>query len=331
MLSGILLLLAGGCDREGGYYVADPNPDYPFLQDLGEFRVVSAEEQAAAFNGDNEFVAYDATLLEADDAGRPGVWYGGLGAPEDPSYYGGATFTFAGTGGSVCVVVDPELVFWNQAQSPSATTSEYLYVDNTADDGDIDLDVGLSAYYTGSPGVEMGNFELVYTDGGGVDHTLSYSQCAQAGSQSFSGAHSGRSTVEYCTVNTSGLEGVQLTGVLNTFLLPLTDGVVHYAAGVFEGSCTGLVAAPKGIDECFLSREAGGARDISEEEQSEDYCSDPDNAWNEACLEDVFCSTTKKLNGYCEDHFEDDDAPCVDNGVHPPADDAEVDPGATGP
>jgi hypothetical protein len=325
MLTSLLLLLIGGCDREGGYYVAAPNPEYPFLQDLGEFRVVSTQEQAGAFGADNKFVAYDPTLLEEDDLGRPGVWYGGLGAPEDPSYYGGASFTFKGTGGSVCVVVDPELVFWNQALSPSADTSKFLYVDNTADDGDIDLDVGLSAYYTGSPGVEMGNFELVYTDDGGVDHELSYSQCNQAGSVTTTGAHSGRSTVEYCTVNTSGLEGVSMTGVLNTFLLPLNDGVVHYAAGVFEGSCSGLVAAPKGIDECFLSRESDGARDIPAEQYTDDYCDDPDNLWNAACLEDRFCNTTKRLNKYCEEHFDDPDAPCIDNGVHPPADDAEAD------
>jgi hypothetical protein len=331
MLSGILLLLAGGCDREGGYYVAVPNADYPFIQDLGEFRVVSVDEQAAAFNADDTFVAYDPALLERDDQGRAGVWYGGLGAPEDPSYYGGATFTFKGTGGSVCVVVDPEAVFWNQAQSPSADTSDYLYVDNTADDGDIDLDVGLSAYYSGSPGVEMGDFELIYTDDGGVDHSLSYSQCSQSGSVSISGAHSGRSTVEYCTVNTSGLEGVAFTGVLNTFLLPLTDDVVHYAAGVFEGNCTSLVAAPKGIDECFMAREEAGARDIPDEEATEEYCNDPDNEWNYACLENKFCGTVKKFNAYCEDHFDDADAPCIDNGVHPPVDDAEADPGATGP
>ena len=328
MLSGLFLLLAAGCDREGGYYVAAPNPDYPFLQDLGEFRVVSTEEQAAAFEGD-DFVAYDPALLAEDDLGRPGVWYGGLGAPDDPSYYGGATFTFKGTGGSVCVVTDPELVFWNQAQSPAATTSDYLYVDNTTDDGDIDLDVGLSAYYTGSPGVEMGTFELVYTDPGGVDHSLSYSQCAQAGSQTFSGSHSGRSTVEYCTIDTEGLDGVSLTGVLNTFLLPLTDGVVHYAAAVFEGNCSALVAsAGDGIDECFFARESDGARDLTEDETSEDYCGDPDNPWNAGCLEDKFCLTPKKLNAYCEDHFDDEDAPCIDNGVHPPVDDAEAEAGA---
>jgi len=276
------------------------------------------------------FVAYDEALLALDDQGRPGVWYYGLGAPEDPSYYGGATFTFAGTGGNVCVVVDPEAVFWNQAQSPAADTSKYLYVDNTADDGDIDLDVGLSAYYSGSPGVEMGDFEIVYTDAGGVDHSLSYSQCAQAGSVALSGAHSGRSTVEYCTVNTSGLEGVALTAILNTFLLPLDDGVVHYAAGVFEGSCTNLDAAPDGIDECFLGREAFGARDIPADESDEDYCNDPDNEWNFACLEAKFCESAKKFNRYCEDHFDDENAPCIDNGVHPPVDDAENEADTTG-
>ena len=320
MLATLLLVLAPGCDRDGGYYVADPNPDFPFIQDLGEFRVLSVEEQA-------DFTSWSDEATAEDDLGRKGVHYGGLGAPEDPSYYGGATFNFLGTGDDVCVVVDPEAVFWNQAQSPQADTSNYLYLDNTADDGDLDLDVGLSAYYTGSPGVEMGDFELVYSDPGGEDHSLSFSECLQLGYNK-TPSHAGRSTVEYCTVNTRSLQGVSMTAVVDTFLLPIDDGVTHFAVGVFEGNCSNVVVAPKGLDqECFLEREAGGARDLSADESNDDYCSDPDNAWNYACLEQVYCDKPKKLNAYCEDHFDDDNAPCIDNGVHSPVDDAEAEVG----
>ena len=66
-----------------------------------------------------------------------------------------------------------------------------------------------------------------------------------------------------------------------------------------------------------------GARDIPEDQATDDYCDDPDNEWNYACLEKKFCDKPKKLNAYCEDHFDDADAPCIDNGVHPPADDAD--------
>ncbi|GDX80575.1 hypothetical protein LBMAG42_23860 [Deltaproteobacteria bacterium] len=321
MVATLLLLLAPGCDRDGGYYVADPNSDYPFIQDLGEFRIISAEEQ-------EDFSSLSDEAQAEDELGRKGVYYGGLGAPADPSYYGGATFNFLGTGGDVCVVVDPEAVFWNQAQSPQATTSDYLYLDETRDDADLDLDVGLTAYYTGSPGVEMGGFELVYSDPSGVDHNLSFSECLQIGYTRLPGSHSGRSTLEYCTVGTRALQGVSMTGVLDTFLLPINDGVAHYALGVFEGNCTDVIQPPLGLDyECFLQRETDGARDIPDEQATDDYCKDPDNEWNYACLEQMYCDKTKKLNEYCEDHFDDEDAPCIDNGVHPPADDAAADVG----
>lgn len=322
MLVSLMALVLTGCDRDGEFYITEPNPDYPFLQNLGEFRVISKEEQA-------DFLSYSDASMADDELGRHGVYYGGLGAPEDPSFYGGATFNFKGTGGTVCVVVDPELVFWNQAQSPQATTSSYLYLDNTDDDGDVDLDVGLTSYYTGSPGVEMGGFELVYTDPSSQDHTISFSECNQSGSITNSGSHSGRSTVEYCSVDTTSQAGVDFTGVLNTFLLPINDGVVKYAVTVLEGSCTKLTAAPSGIDECFLARETDGAFDIPDEEATEEYCTDPNQPWNPVCLENAFCDRVKVLNRYCEDHFEDDNAPCIDNGVHPPADD-EVDESSSG-
>lgn len=322
----ILLTTLVACDREGGLYNPQPNPDYPFLQDLGEFRVISTEDQQAAIDG-KEFMSWSDALVAEDDQGRSGVYYGGLGAPEDASYYGGATFTFEGTGGDVCVMMDPEAVFWNQAQSGEVTTSDFLYVDAVTPDGDLDLNVGLTAYYTGSPGVEMGDFGSIYTDAGGVDHTLDASECIQLGSQG-TPAHAGRATVEYCTINTDGRAGVSFTAVLDTFMIPQEDDVLHFSAAVFEGTCPGMPAAEEGLDDCVLTREVDGARDLTAEETSDDYCDNPDEPWNFACLEKKFCETKRKqLNTYCEDHFDDENPPCTDNGLHPPADDEEADIG----
>ncbi|MSQ00843.1 MAG: hypothetical protein EXR71_02995 [Myxococcales bacterium] len=325
MLSTLILLLPG-CDRDGGAFIPVPNPDYPFIQELGEFRVIPVDEQEANVVDRKSFISWGEDLRAEDDAGRKGIHYGGIGAPEDPSYFGGATFTFLGTGGDVCLVMDPETVFWNQALAGDVTTSQYLYVDAVTDDADLDLDAGLSAYYNGSPGLEMGEFEIIYTDAGGADHGLPASECIQLGSQK-TPAHAGRSTVEYCTIDTSGRVGVEFTAVLDTFLLPLDDGVINYAVAAFEGSCGELTAAPRGIDECVLSREGGGALDTPEDRTTTEYCENPDNPWNDVCLEAAFCSKVKDLNQYCVDHFTDDDAPCSDNGVHPPADDETVAPG----
>ena len=41
---------------------------------------------------------------------------------------------------------------------------QYLYPDNVFDDGDLDLFAGFSVYYSGSPGVEIGNFQILFED-----------------------------------------------------------------------------------------------------------------------------------------------------------------------
>ena len=304
MFTGLLLSLVA-CDHDGTAYIPQPNADYPFIQDLGEFRVISEEEYGA----DGYTPDSDAARAE-DEEGRKGVHYGGLGAPTNLAYYGGATFQFKGTGGSVCVVMDPESVFWNQARAPDADSTKYVYQDLYEDDGDLDLNVGLTAYYTGSPGVEMGDFELLYTDGAGVDHSLAYNECHQAGYYG-DDVHPGRATVESCSINTSGKEGISYTGVIDTFMLPIDDNVTHFAVAVFDGACGNFT-----VDECLLPREFGPAFD----EDTEVDCDDPDQAWTYTCLEEKYCKTTKKFNEYCEAHFDDEGSPCIDNGLHPPKD-----------
>jgi hypothetical protein len=326
MTSLFLAFALSGCDRMGETFVPTPNPDFPYIQDLGEFRVIPAEEYTASTYGDDGNQAWTADLEEAraDVEGQHSVYYGGLGAPEDPAYYGGATFQFVGTGGSVCVIMDPEAIFWNQARDPKATSQSYLYQDYYADDGDIDMDIGLTAYYTGSPGVEMGDFKLPYTDEAGESHDLEFNECFQSGYLGDS-VHSGRASVESCTIDTEGREGVSFTTALHTFMLPVDDSVVHFGVMVLEGKCGDIGFD---IDECAIPREQSEA--LAEESID---CDDPDLPWTYTCLEDKYCKTVKKFNAYCEEHFDDLEPPtaCIDNGLHPPADEEDETVDAGGP
>ncbi len=313
MLATLLVSWMPGCDHVGQVFVPTPNADYPFIQDLGEFRVIPAEEA-----GTSNFTLE--THPGADEEGLEGVYYGGLGAPEDPAYYGGATFTFDGTGGDVCVVLDVESVYWIQAWSPKADSSVFLYEDNFLDDGDIDLSVGLTAYYTGSPGVAMGDFALPYTDEAGVSHEIQFNECFQAGALGDS-VHAGRASVESCTIDTFGRAGVSFTVVLDTFTLPIDDSVAHFAVGVFDGDCSAVTSTDRSLNECFFSEEFGSSQEGTGNAPSS--CDDPEEEWSYPCLESKYCSTARKLNSYCEEHFDDDGTPCTDNGVHEPQDETD--------
>lgn len=298
------------CDRTGESFVPAPDPDYAFVQDLGEFRVVTAEEMDAT----EDWSTVSEAARAEDDEGRKGVHYGGVGAPQNLAYYGGATFQFLGTGGDVCVVMDPEAVSWMQAQSPTASSSAYLYEDVFQDDSDLDLSVGLTAYYTGSPGVEMGNFELLYSDAAGVDHSLQFNECIQSGFNNGEAVHPGRAWVESCTIDTNGKQGVSYTGVIDTFMLPVDDSVANFAVAVFDGPC-----GDYSVDECLFPREYSGGLD----EKPADDCEDPDGMWTFGCLEEAYCKSPKRLNEYCEQHFDDEGFICVDNGIRPPRDQEE--------
>jgi len=275
-LSLLLILGLVGCDSSG-FEFRPKNTGVPAVVDLGEFPVVSPDEVP----GDG----ITAGVLDGM------VHYGELGAP-DPGVTGGATFTFAGTGGPVCVVLDPEAVYWTKLESPQADrTSGFAYDDNVQDDADVDLQAGLSAYYTGSPGVEIGDFEAIYTDQMGQDHEIVFNECLQTGYSNTPNVHGGRGTVEYCEIDTDQRGGVAFTVVVKTFMVPIDDSIANYAVGVFDGPCQAL--AP---EECFF-------RDEYTLGESSDYFSE---------LEDAFCGNARKLNNYCEDHLEDDNPPCLD-------------------
>ena len=259
----ISALAFAACDREGRNFIAEPNPDFPGVQHLGEIEVLELD----SFRGLENRIEV--------------IHYGRLGAAE-PGTFGGATATFTGTGGDVCVMVDPEAVFWNESVATQNPNANYSYQDTYQDDGDIDLEVGLTAYYTGSPGYEMGDFAAIYEDSLGNEVRLEFNECYMAGYGNLPDAHAGRGGVEYCTIDTSIHPGKSYTVVLNTFSVPIDDGMVDYAFAVIDGDCGDVATAIGGITECALPAEA--------REESED--GDPLGAPYEPfeALENAFCS-----------------------------------------
>lgn len=278
-----LAALSVGCINVADQF-APVLTDAPFVYDIGELRVIGEEELVAG-------VADPSTI---DDA----LYYGQLGAGENPGVFGGATFQFRGTGSTVCVVVDPESIFWNKELSTTSNTVQYKYEDVYTDDGDIDLSVGLTAYYTGSPGTEIGDFQAEYTDASGIPHYLEFNECRQVG---YFGdpSHAGRATVEYCNIDTSLREGVLYTAVLETFALPIDDSILNFGTLAFDGSCQSLPwinedgRAEEGATECVIPNEVGNAEPTGE--------LPADKAWFPE-METAFCGGKGKVNSWCKDN-----------------------------
>lgn len=238
---GVLVLAAlAGCDQSGLDLVPLPNDDFPYVVEEGLVQVIT-EDQLSDVSPD----------WCAEDPDNLRCVYDNVGAAP-AGVHGGATFTFKGTGGDVCVIVDPEAVFWNSSISPTKFDGTYGYPDNSRDDGDMDLFAGLSSYYTGSPGVELGDFKGYYTDSAGHTVEIDYVECTQTGSRGQDDAHAGRGAPEACTVDTSEREGVEYTVVLQTFSVPLDDAALSFAAVAVEGDCLSDLS----VTECTLKNEA---------------------------------------------------------------------------
>ena len=261
-LTGVAIGVA--CDRTGQDLTALPNPDYPAILELGELDVLTEAEWAAVRAGASEDVE-DYVLYEQ------------VGAPE-PGSKGGVTFTFRGTGGDVCVMIDPESVFWMQSVAASGTNSVYAYPDNYLDDGDLDIYAGLSATYTGSPGLELGDFVGQYTDSLGNITEIEYNLCQHVGTDGESFVHAGKGAPEWCEIDTEEREGIEYTVLLRTFSLPIDDDILSFGLAVFDGSCTNLT-------ECTIPGESRSDEDGSREGQFR-------------ALESAFCDNEQ--SEYCE-------------------------------
>lgn len=247
MKNSIVVLLATlvACDRSGDDLIPQPNGEFPAVIDIGELAILTpAQLQELRAEGSGAKAWCDNNL---DSEGRQHCFYGILGQAE-AGIKGGATFTFRGNGDRVCIVVDPETVFWNTSVANVNPEDQYSYSDLEEDDGDIDLFAGLSSYYTGSPGVELGNFRGFYTDSLGNSVEIEYGECFQYGAQTgMNNAHAGRAAAEYCAINTSNREDKLYTVVLESFSIPLDDGAMGFGAMVLQGGCSDYV-----IDECTL-------------------------------------------------------------------------------
>jgi len=243
MSSLFVLALMAGCDRDMIGLTPEPNDTYPGVVDLGEITPV----------------------LESDFLqNASGSSFNHILGPADVGKRGGATATFKGTGGKVCVVVDPESVYWTQAVAAEGANEAYIYGDNLADDGDIDLEVGLSAFYNGSPGLEMGNFEAVYEDSLGNEAYIEFNECTILDWYGNIGGHDGRGAIEYCTIDTSTHPNKDYTIVLNTFSIPVDDDLLSYAFAVVEleageGESLDDVTCQShlSLNECTLCNEVG--------------------------------------------------------------------------
>lgn len=234
----LVLLALGGCDYRGEWLFANTT-EIPPVIDLGEIEPIDVNSR--------------------DDVVGAAI-YGELGA-SGTAEQGGATFSFRGTGGSVCVWVDPELVAWNQAVALTGANVEYSYPDNYFDDGDIDLFGGLTVYYNGSPGERVGDFAIRYDDSLGNEIAVQFNECTILDRDSLPGGHSGRSTVEYCTLRATQPD-VGYTVLLQTFTTPLDDDRLAYGLLLMNGDCDTLkeqvfvdLGTPQ-AEECLILGEA---------------------------------------------------------------------------
>lgn len=332
LVSVIVLSGLTGCDRNAKDLVPSPSKDYPGVIEIGELEVVDPDTLNSFVAKQQGTLAYIQPNLE-NNAGNPKwdsedpdldgltgqqrydqhveatgtlpYYFGQLGQAVDGKK-GGATFTFEGTGDELCIVVDPETVFWSQSIAPADRQDNFAYPDYYNDDGDLDLFAGMSSYYTGSPGVEIGNFTGFYTDSKGEVVEIEYGECFQSGAQTgMDDAHAGRATTEYCTVDTDQKAGIEYTVVLDTFSVPLDDGVLSFGVAVVNERCSRIDKS-----ECFIRGESLNANGQTK------TCTDKLEAAQCAAQLGAFCCANPEMCGdegavepdLCENIYGEDDA-----------------------
>jgi hypothetical protein len=166
--------------------------------------------------------------------------------------------TFEGNGSAVCLWVGPELAHWAQAVANQAPTPEFSYPDNVFDDGDIDLEAGLSVYYNGSPGEVFGDFSVRYEDSLGNVVPVELNECRILAYGGDPDGHSGRGRPEYCSISNTA-EGVSYTVAMEVFSTPIDDNRLGFGVLLVDGSCRSTLesqAFESIEDECMIRGEA---------------------------------------------------------------------------
>jgi len=218
----ITLLLTTGCHLTMELTDQEPHPEFPGTVHVGEIPVVPLDEFR------------DSTLREEHTRYH-------ISGPTGRSVLGGASATFTGTGGKVCLIADPESAYWSEAVSLQEPDTRYTWPDNSQDDGDVDLMAGLSAYYTGTPGYDLGDFKAIYEDSLGVEVEIEFNECTIADAYAEVGGHSGRGTSEYCTIDTSAHPAVEYTVVMTAYSMPLDDDLLTWSYILVDGSCEEII------------------------------------------------------------------------------------------
>ncbi len=213
-----------GCDYTGDWVISQPVPGLPAVYEIT--------------NPDGTPLV-PAVLGSLEDVEEATI-YGEVGGSETAEL-GGVTAEFIGTGGPVCIWVDPETLSWTQAvaESPSGVSASFSYPDNVWDDGDLDLRVGQSVFYTGSPD-RIGDFEVSYEDdlGNAVDVELQDCPNQEDASLFADFVDAGRGAPERCTIRRTE-PGVSYTVVLRTWSTPIDDERLSFGLLVASGPCNG--------------------------------------------------------------------------------------------
>lgn len=306
-----LLVLAGAlalasCDYSGDFLFAQATP-------VDDIWILTGPEGG-------EIVPADVTTV---DELRAATIYAEVGAPQTTAF-GGVTFSFVGTGDEVCLWVDPEVAYWTQALSPRPDegAAKWTYPDNVFDDGDLDLLAGLSVYYTGSPGVEIGDFVVQYEDSLGNEVPVSLANCPNTEGINGEPATAGRGSPEYCTIPATEL-GIGYTVLLRTWSTPLDDDRLSFGVLITNGSCGDLRELAGAIDtagdECLIGGEAL-TPDGSDYGPfyGFDAVNEAGRIWGRSTeFEEAFCDVGERMQKFCkdeEDLMEENGTTCLWHG-----------------
>ena len=291
----LLLLSLGGCDYSGDFLFADVTP----VEDIW---ILTAEDGGLLVPAD---------IVSVEDIAANTI-YAEVGAPQTTAS-GGITADFVGTGGPVCIWLDPEVVFWNQAVAErlDEDTRRWSYPDNIYDDGDIELFAGLSVYYTGSPGDTIGDFVVAYEDSLGNEIPISLAACPNTTAGPIGDAASaGRGSPEFCTIQATD-PGIGYTILLQTFSTPRDDSRLSFGLLLANGPCEDLRelvgASSEVADECLIQGEAlmPTAEGI-ETYYSFDELNASGRIWGGSIdFETTFCDPESRLDQFCEQELAD--------------------------
>lgn len=292
---GLLLLLAG-CDYSGDFL-------FPLAGEIDDVVVLTGPDGGPVVPA----------VIESQEDILANIIYSEVG-PSLTTNYGGITVNFVGTGNDVCIWVDPEAVFWNQAVSgrPSEESLKWTYPDNFFDDGDLDMFAGLSVYYTGSPGEVMGDFKVAYEDSLGNTVPISLASCPNLqGIQDLAAA--GRGSPEYCTISATDV-GISYTIAMRTFSTPLDDDRLSYGFLIADGPCDSTNPNQQGLrqiaasgsaltDECVIQGESivPAGEDVGPF-YGFDELNNAGRIWPRSIdFEAAYCDPEQRMQRFCQD------------------------------